>query len=83
MSPGAMGSHRKRRNRKLRKAVVTRLRQEGTLSRRELLDWLRIDDRLGASKRSVARALDKLIRKGRIVVEGSRAGARFRCAQPL
>jgi hypothetical protein len=73
---------RSKRARRLRRAIWGCLAGEEALTRRELTDELCTFE-LSASKRTVALALGELLRKGSVVMEGQRGGARFRRARPL
>jgi hypothetical protein len=66
----------------LRTAILEQL-DGGRLSRGELLARLRQQPRLAVSNDKLAGALGKLLDRGKIVMEGQRAAARFRRARPL
>jgi hypothetical protein len=66
----------------LRTAILGEL-DSGQLSRRELLVRLREQPRLAVSNDKLSEALARLLDRGKIVMEGQRAAARFRRARPL
>lgn len=73
---------RKKKDKQLRRAVLSAL-EEAPLSRKQLLGALRSDVEVTASKRTLSVALERLIRKGKVVLEGARGNAQFRRSSPV
>jgi len=72
---------KKRETGKFRTAVLTALPKGRRLSKKDLLTELRQNgaaDKVSASK--LSRALEDLIKDGRVILEGARKSARFRRA---
>lgn len=65
----------------LRGAVLAAIEKSNGMTRRELLEVLRRRRDLNVSVRRVGAALSRLVKSGRVVQSGSRAGAKFRIAE--
>lgn len=64
----------------VKSAVVAVLQQTGGMTKRELLEALRRRRDLTISVKRVSDAIGALLKRGQVVQEGSRAGAKFRVA---
>jgi hypothetical protein len=76
-----MGFKKREFTGKIKTAVVKVLKAEGPLSRRELLGRLRETPEVGVSGQNLTSSLGRLLKDGKVIMEGQRAKARFRRAR--